>query len=127
MLTTTRIALSPDPRSARAAREFVGQALNGDGGEQGEIAQLLVSELVTNALLHARTTITLVVQVIDSGVRVGVADGSHRGPRQRDYSDEATTGRGLTLVEALASSWGTEPSTGGKTIWFELTDEAMAS
>jgi anti-sigma regulatory factor (Ser/Thr protein kinase) len=119
--------LPPDPTSAGAARRFVTTALHQLGQDRlSELAELLVSELVTNAVLHARTTITLQVQEAGGGVRVRVADASHRGPRQRDYSDEATTGRGLTLVEALASAWGTEPTERGKTVWFELNDEAMA-
>ena len=108
------------------ARRFVTTALHQLGADQlAELAELLVSELVTNAVLHARTTITLEVQLIGGGVRVGVIDASRRGPRQRDYSKEATTGRGLTLVESLASSWGSEPTSNGKTVWFELTDEVM--
>ena len=128
MIGELTTSLPPEPTSARAARRFVTAALHRLGQDgRSDLAELLVSELVTNALLHARTTITLVVQVSGSGIRVGVADGSRRGPRFRDYTDEATTGRGLTLVEELATAWGTEPSGRGKTIWFELTDEAMAS
>ena len=119
--------LPPDPRSAGAARRFVTTALH-ELGEDGlsDLAELLVSELVTNAVLHARTTITLEVYRTEAGVRVGVVDASARGPRQRDFSDEATTGRGLTLVESLSSSWGTEPTRSGKTVWFELGEDAVA-
>lgn len=119
--------LPPDPRSAGVARRFVTIALH-ELGEDGlsELAELLVSELVTNAVLHARTTITLEVYRTTAGVRVGVVDASPRSPRQRDFSDEAMTGRGLTLVESLSSSWGTEPTRNGKTVWFELHEEAMA-
>jgi anti-sigma regulatory factor (Ser/Thr protein kinase) len=119
--------LPPDPTSAGAARRFVTTALQDLGeAELVELAELLVSELVTNAVLHAGTAITLEVRKTGDGVRVGVIDASRRGLRQRDYSEVATTGRGLTLVEALASSWGAEPSASGKTVWFELRDEAMA-
>jgi anti-sigma regulatory factor (Ser/Thr protein kinase) len=88
---------------------------------QSELAELLVSELVTNAVLHARTTITLEITAVPDGVRVGVLDGAARGPRPRDFSLEATTGRGLTLVESLASAWGTNPTADGKQVWFELS------
>lgn len=119
--------LPPEPTSAGAARRFVTTSLHRLGQDSfSDLAELLVSELVTNAVLHARTTVTLIVQEVGGGIRVGVADASRRGPRHRDYSEDAMTGRGLTLVDALASSWGTEPTDRGKTIWFELNDEAMA-
>lgn len=122
--------LPPDPRSAAAARRFVTTAVQQLGQEAlSDFAELLVSELVTNAVLHARTSITLQVHRTSSGVRVEVIDASPRSPRPRDYSDQATTGRGLALVESLSSSWGMEPHGNGKTVWFELSDEneAMAS
>ena len=119
--------LPPDPRSAGAARRFVTRALHELGEDRlSELAELLVSELVTNAVLHARTTITLEVCHTGPGVRVGVVDASPRGPRQREFSDQATTGRGLTLVESLSSSWGTEPTRNGKSVWFELREDVMA-
>lgn len=120
-------ALPPEPPSAGAARRFVTRALHGLGHDHlSELAELLVSELVTNAILHARTTINLDVAKTDRGVRIRVADGSRRGPRQRGFSDEATTGRGLTLVQTLATAWGTDSAAKGKTVWFELTEEVMA-
>lgn len=91
-----------------------------------DFAELLVSELVTNAVLHARTSITLQVRRTESGVRIEVIDASPRSPQPRDYSDQATTGRGLTLVESLAAAWGMEPHDRGKTVWFELCDEDQA-
>lgn len=87
-----------------------------------EIAELLVSELVTNAVLHARTMITLEITQRGDSIRVGVADESARRPKPRSYSDDAMTGRGLTLVQALSSSWGTRSTPAGKQIWFELAE-----
>ncbi len=81
---------------------------------------LLVSELVTNAVLHARTAMTLVVRLRRTGIRVEVHDTSHGAPVLRDYGDDAMTGRGLALVEELAESRGVERHGSGKAVWFEL-------
>ena len=119
--------LPPEPSSARAARQFVVQELSAAGhGGQADIAEVLVSELVTNAILHARTPITVQVQADDDVVRISVTDGVRASIRRRDYAADATTGRGIALVEALASNWGSGPSNGGKTVWFELSESAMA-
>ncbi len=84
-----RTALPPEPASAGAARRFVTTALHRIGLEaHTELAELLVSELVTNAVLHAGTEITIEVSHDGGVVRVDVADGSRQRPRQRDYSEE---------------------------------------
>lgn len=81
---------------------------------------LLVSELATNAVLHARTPFTVTVEQLPV-LRVEVHDDDPRLPHARDYGPEAASGRGLHLVEALSQSSGTvtHPS-GGKSVWFEL-------
>jgi anti-sigma regulatory factor (Ser/Thr protein kinase) len=109
--------------SPRAARSFVTTALHQLGGEAlSDLAELLVSELVTNAILHAHSEVSVQVSMDGSVVRIDVDDDSPRAPQQRDYSQEATTGRGLALFEALSTAWGTRPKNGGKTVWFELRD-----
>jgi anti-sigma regulatory factor (Ser/Thr protein kinase) len=126
--TALRTALPPEPSSAGAARRFVVNALHRLGHEaNSDVAELLVSELVTNAVLHARTSITVEITRRGEGIRVGIEDQSSRRPRQREYSDEAMTGRGLTLVEALATTWGTQATGTGKQIWFELHGEESSS
>lgn len=88
-----------------------------------ETAELLVSELVTNAFLHARGGIGLRISRRDGSLRVAVNDLSsrlvHLVPAAQP-DDES--GRGLFLLDALATSWGSEPQTSqaGKTVWFEL-------
>jgi anti-sigma regulatory factor (Ser/Thr protein kinase) len=115
------IRLSPHPTSARAAREFVDQTLNGWGRpEQTEAAVLLTSELVTNAIIHARTQVAVTVRAADEGLRVMVVDESEEQPSPRWETDELGGGRGLKLVDALAASWGVAPEAGGKAVWFEL-------
>lgn len=82
-----------------------------------EIAELLVSELVTNAVLHAGTVVRLRVLGDGARVRIEVSDGINAPPSRRRYSAEAATGRGLGLVEALAAEWGTRSDVAGKTVW----------
>lgn len=123
----TEILLPPDPTSARRARQHVVAALGRAGlPDLADTAALLVSEVVTNALLHAHTEVRLGVRVLPSGVRVEVADRSPRQPTRRRPSTESATGRGLLLLEELASRWGVDPASGGKAVWFELRGAARA-
>ena len=117
------LALRPVPASAATARQFVDTTLGGWGCDGFvDASRLLVSELVTNAVLHARTEFTLVLRLIRGGVRVEVHDGSQAVPVVRHYEDEAMTGRGLALVDQLAARWGVEESGAGKVVWFELAE-----
>lgn len=107
--------------SVPVARRFVAQQLSGaESRADVETAVLLVSEVVTNAILHARTP--LVLDVLDSGseVRVEVRDGSPAHPRIHAFSRTSATGRGLRLLDRLAERWGVEvdPASGGKVVWF---------
>jgi PAS domain S-box-containing protein len=117
-----QVRLDPVPESARQARQFVSETLE-HAGQAGfeDAATLLVSELVTNAILHARTAIELVVAATSATAYVGVSDGSEQLPARRDYGMQATTGRGLALVDLMAARHGTETHVdGSKTVWFEL-------
>jgi anti-sigma regulatory factor (Ser/Thr protein kinase) len=121
MNSEARLALRPVPASAAMARQFVDDTLRGWGCDAFvDASRLLVSELVTNAVLHARTDMTLVIRLLRDGVRVEVTDASPVAPVVRNYEDEAMTGRGLSLVNDLAVRWGVEPEGSGKTVWFEL-------
>lgn len=113
--------LPADPQSARRARRFVAAALADAGyGAVVETAALLVSEVVTNAVLHAGTPIVLACSWSGPCVRIEVRDGSPVLPGIRHYDDEATTGRGLSLVATLADRWGVDAGVDGKALWFEL-------
>ena len=113
--------LPPDPGSARVARDFVVTAMSQwRARAQDDIAILLTSELVTNSLLHAPSLIRLTVRLNGLHLRVEVGDTNPRVPQLRHYSAESGTGRGLRLIEDLASSWGTEATPHGKVVWFEL-------
>ena len=113
--------LAPDPTSASEARRFVrGVLVRWHAEVVEEAAVLLTSELVTNALLHARTVMKLRLRRRPGLVRIEVVDDGAGQPVRRRYDDDASTGRGLALVEAMAEDWGVEPANGGKAVWFTL-------
>ncbi len=88
-------------------------------------AELIVSELVTNAYRHAPGTnsFELALERRADGVRLSLADGSSIYPLITELSSTATSGRGMTIVETLASRWGADDYRGGKRVWVDL-DEA---
>ena len=88
-----------------------------------DAAQLLTSEVVTNSLLHARSSIRLTIEQTTSGIRIAVTDGSVVVPSMRPKSNSATTGRGLLLLNQLADEWDTDVAEGGKTVWFTLRSD----
>lgn len=110
--------------SVPTARHFVENVLTAWGHpEHGWTAALLISELSANCTLHARTAYTVSVDLEGALVRLRVSDGSLRAPALRDYGSTATTGRGLRLVEELATTWGVELRADGKTVWAVLQPE----
>lgn len=113
----------PDAGNVRAAREFVADTLS-DQGFQGDTdtVLLLASELVTNAVRHAATPFEIVVDVRDEqDVRVAVVDGDlEHQPTVRHPGPEDTNGRGLLLVDQLASRWGSDRTGRGKAVWFRV-------
>jgi anti-sigma regulatory factor (Ser/Thr protein kinase) len=121
-LRRTEAAFTPDLSSPRAARRFVAEALEGTNLPV-DLIVLLVSELATNAVLHARTdyVVRLAVDADHERARVEVEDANERPPSIAHTPPEATSGRGLQLVQKLAESWGVEGRTAGKLVWFELS------
>jgi anti-sigma regulatory factor (Ser/Thr protein kinase) len=114
------LQLPPKAASAREARKKVRAMVDSWPTECAAALQLLVDELVTNAVLHARSDTELVAIVEGSFARVEVRDQSTRLPTPLHYGASSVTGRGLHLVEALAQRWGVEEIAGGKIVWFEL-------
>ncbi|MFI7316945.1 SpoIIE family protein phosphatase [Streptomyces venezuelae] len=115
----------PETRSVPLARRFVRSALRGAVPEVADTAELLASELVTNAVLHARTEVEVRVWSHEGQVRVRVADGRPDRPLvPREARPYAGAGRGLSVVEELASSHGAHVAEGRKTVWFELWPKA---
>jgi len=113
--------LPPEPTSATVARQVTRKHLAvACPSEAVEVAALLVTELVSNAVLHARTAIVLAVDCIPGRVSIRVADRSAALPRHRMYGNNASTGRGIALVDELASAWGVERSAHGKEVWCEI-------
>ena len=84
---------------------------------------LLTSEVVTNALLHSGTTITVRLARAGAGVRVSVEDGSTMVPVRRRHSTTASTGRGVQLLASIATDWGSKPLDDGKVVWFTVLDD----
>ena len=107
------------PAAVRNARSFAVEA-SASAGVDVEALEVVVSELASNAVLHAQTSFVVTVEHLDDGVRVGVADGSPTVPRSRTADPMAVTGRGLRIVQALVRRWRVDARPDGKTIWFEL-------
>ncbi|MGW2522973.1 ATP-binding protein [Streptomyces sp. NPDC001617] len=117
-----RADLKAVPEARRALRELLRH-----WGRPGrsEIAELLTSELVTNALIHTDHDAVLIATVGPHGLRVEVRDFVARRPRLRvPIADDGTHGRGLVLVQSLADAWGVRAHGVGKAVWFELDAEA---
>jgi anti-sigma regulatory factor (Ser/Thr protein kinase) len=124
------LELDPARRAPRLARAFAADTLKAWAVPAGrvEAVQLVVSELVTNAVLHAPESRTIVLELLmtDRGLRVMVSDDSPRQPQPGGHSTPPTSesGRGVEVVDALADRWGTQkrpPS--GKTVWCDLDPE----
>ncbi len=90
------------------------------GAELVEAASLLLSELVTNSIVHARTDVEVRLIADDHMVRAEVSDGNPTVPSSRRARELAGTGRGLQLIDQLSTRWGVSSSDVGKTVWFEL-------
>jgi anti-sigma regulatory factor (Ser/Thr protein kinase) len=110
------------------ARQFVRRTLRSwrIEGEVEADAVLLASELITNAVLHARTGIRVVLHTDGAALRVSVFDENPRLPTYEACSPEATSGRGLSLVQGMAGAWGVQRSDGGKVVWFEMAGRGAA-
>ncbi|HVM27483.1 MAG TPA: SpoIIE family protein phosphatase [Mycobacteriales bacterium] len=124
------VTLPPDGTSPRLARSHVRQVLTEAGHEAlVDDALLMVTELVTNAVVHAGTVVQVDVVADAGGVRIEIGDLSPGGtPVVRDDADSSTRegGRGMFLLDALAEEWGTRHSRDGKSIWFRLGRPAPA-
>ncbi|MDQ4072562.1 MAG: ATP-binding protein [Actinomycetota bacterium] len=122
----SHLSLPAEATSASRARTFVRDLLASWHAEEfEEPATLLTSELVTNAVLHARSAVEVTVRLADGRLWVGVSDAAAGPPVRKRYGPEAATGRGLLLVERIARAWGSESSATGKVVWFELGEGAQ--
>jgi anti-sigma regulatory factor (Ser/Thr protein kinase) len=118
--------LEHDRRSVTYARRWVLRqaAASGIRGDAQAVVELLTSELVANALNHgpADGDISVQTEVVDGALRVTVSDQDDREPVVRHPPPTAPGGRGIMLVDMLATAWGATPlPDGGKAVWFTVT------
>ncbi len=121
--------LRPVPESTPLARGVVRQLLDGELRPDAlDTAELCVSELVTNAILHASTDVELRVTLASQRIRLAVSDESDELPTLERHTATASTGRGLAMVIAVADSWGVERhDQHGKTVWCELAENTSGT
>jgi len=117
-----RIRLEREPQSADTARRFVGARIDGWGVRvDRDIVRLLVSEVVTNAVMYGDgEVVDLDIHAERGRLRIEVADENPTLPVRRRAGPAASSGRGLELVDVLALAWGVEPVDHGKVVWFEV-------
>ena len=121
VLARSTAQLGQDLRSGAAARRFMEETLERwDCAEVLDVVNLLVSELVTNAVVHARSEPSVAILLTPAAIRIEVTDSGAGLPAVKDAADSDTSGRGMALVEMLASAWGVQPRATGKTVWFEV-------
>jgi anti-sigma regulatory factor (Ser/Thr protein kinase) len=113
---------STERTAPRNARHFVTEALKrwGHAATVVDDAQLVVTELATNAVVHARSPFSVKLRSRDRGVHLEVDDANPVKPTLRVGEPPDMSCRGLQLVDAIAANWGVEPATHGKTVWAEL-------
>ncbi|MFC5910775.1 ATP-binding protein [Streptacidiphilus monticola] len=118
-----RTVVGAAPEEVGRARRWARSQLDGHGlaPDTVDTLVLVVSELVTNAVVHTgREAVLSLAPAVGGRVRVEVADASASAPAPRDAEDDATSGRGLELVACLADRWGWYPDGQGKKVWCEL-------
>jgi anti-sigma regulatory factor (Ser/Thr protein kinase) len=116
----SELRLPAATESVPVARRFARDELRSSAADVDTVV-LLVSELVTNAVLHARSDVLLTVADQGGIARVEVSDASPLPPRLHNFAVESATGRGMKLLDRLAQRWGAVPrKDGGKVVWFEV-------
>lgn len=115
-----RLRLAGDAASVRDARHLVEQALGPCPPDIRDAAVLLAGEVVTNAVVHGGGRFLLQVDTSPDLLRVEVIDSTAGRPRVVQLSQEREHGRGMAIVDSLASDWGTDRLGGHKVVWFEL-------
>jgi anti-sigma regulatory factor (Ser/Thr protein kinase) len=117
------LTLPVDEQAPGQARRFLREAsCQTHHARVMDEAELLVSELVTNAVVHGAPPVTVNVECDGTDLRVAVTDGSDRSPVPRQADPDAESGRGIYLVDVISDRWGIAPSRGhGKAVWFTLT------
>jgi anti-sigma regulatory factor (Ser/Thr protein kinase) len=125
IVAATEQVFAGDPRSPAAARRFVksviGELIGGPAPDPlCDDLELVVSELVTNAVRAGSERVGVAVSVEDDCVLVRVSDDAEGWPEPREADVDDIGGRGLPMVNAISTAWGVRPSGQGKVVWAEL-------
>ncbi|MGN6473372.1 MAG: SpoIIE family protein phosphatase [Mycobacteriales bacterium] len=123
MRPLSELTLGAEADAVPKARRFTAQSLAAEPGHLVDDAEQVVSELVTNAILHGAQPVTLRILRSPHALRLEVEDGGRTLPVMSRSNADTMTGRGLSLVAALATGWGVEESAAGKIVWAELAEE----
>jgi len=117
-----RMDLPPEQASPAMCRRWLRSNLAGEDQLLRETVVFLCSEVVTNAVLFAGTQMNVEVRLAGGGARVEVCDENPVLPAHRGFDTESLSGRGLLMLDSLASSWGAEmlPGGAGKVVWFKV-------
>lgn len=127
MDSPTDLILGAEPDAVPRARRFVRSSLTACPPEVAADAELVVSELVTNASLHGHPPVAVSLS-LGARVRIEVSDAGRSAPIVLKQNTDAMTGRGLSMIAALASEWGVDAVPGGgKTVWAELDPTEAAT
>jgi DNA-binding NarL/FixJ family response regulator len=119
------LALPRDLSSVARARKFVAEALTKWGIDAlAPDAMIVVSELVTNAVTHARSDCEVRLAVDEGGVRIAVIDSGEGTPDPRPFNEDQPSGRGLHIIGALSTAWGVDDVPEGKMVWAEMSRAA---
>lgn len=117
-----RVDLPFDPTAPCTARRLVDAALPDESEALVEDVALIVSELVTNAVMHGAAPVQLVIGTAPGVIRIEVCDGSILHPNiPNDETRRPHGGRGLTIVAKLSDHWGWHPRGNGKCVWAACT------
>lgn len=115
-----RWTLPGDPTAAAAAREAIRSALQGQRGDLPGDAELVATELVTNAVRHGSGDVLLALEQEGDVLQVAVTGAAPGDPEARSAPTEAPSGRGLAIVAALADDWGWRREGERVTVWARL-------
>lgn len=123
---TDELVVTAAPTAPRTARRWVMQvaAAAGIGGAANQVAELLTGEVVANTVVHGPHDAQVVVRLAVTGhtLRVEVEDSGGGHPELRRTEPTAPNGRGLAIVDALSSAWGSTNEPGRTVVWFEVED-----
>jgi hypothetical protein len=120
VMAAQKVELPVDVASCSIARRYVQDSLAQAAEDLSASAALLTSEVVANAVLHARGPVTVEVMQKGDAYRIVVGDGSSTPPADKGYQVDDATGRGVRLLECLAAAWGCKGTATGKIVWFDL-------